>query len=426
MRESVSGWLRQIAMPSEEDEELRAAAPDAATVHRLLGYSPERGVFLHHRNNPIATRVVIVDEASMLDLALMERLIGALAENARIVILGDADQLPSVAAGAAFRDLLPSSSSHPLCGASVRLTKNYRTESDDRAGSAIIEFCARINAGDVSVVEEPGGPLHPRAKTEDVEFAGVELLPAKAGELDGFLERWAVQRAAGTADFVALATRDYAIAGGAPVEADRTKLSRLFATTTRTRILCVTRVGEFGSDAINARIHRRTGAPRSQPLAPGEPVIVIRNDYYRGLFNGDQGVIVSTVDADGRRSLAAVFSRGADFVTFRIDTLRDLLELGYATTVHKAQGSEFDVAALVLPDRELPLLTRELLYTAASRCRRGVLIVGQPAMLAAGIARKAERYSGVADELAKRFQTSRPGQLAFDLGPPPPARKKSK
>jgi exodeoxyribonuclease V alpha subunit len=113
-------------------------------------------------------------------------------------------------------------------------------------------------------------------------------------------------------------------------------------------------------------------------------------------------------------------------MSFRIDTLRDLLELGYATTVHRAQGSEFYTGALVLPDRDMPLLTRELLYTATSRCRRGVLIVGQPAMLAAGVARKAERYSGVADELAKRFQPSRTGQLELDLGPLPPARKKSK
>jgi len=134
------------------------------------------------------------------------------------------------------------------------------------------------------------------------------------------------------------------------------------------------------------------------------------------LFNGDQGLIVNSVDADGRRSLAAVFMRGDDFVAFRIDTLRDLLELGYATTVHKAQGSEFDVAALVLPDRDLPLLSRELLYTAVSRCRSGVVIVGDPAMLAAGIGRKAERYSGVADELAKRARPGGPRQLDLGFG----------
>ena len=426
MRESVTGWLARIAKPSKEDEQLRAAAPDAATVHRLLGYSPERGVFQHHRNNPISARVVIVDEASMLDLALMERLVGALAADARIVIIGDADQLPSVAAGAAFRDLLPSGSNHPLSATSVRLSKNYRTESDDRAGAAIVEVCTRINAGDASVTEAGDGPLKHRATAGEAEFAGVELLSAKVSELDAFLERWTQQRATSAADLASLATRDYAISGGAPAASDRADLARLFDCITRTRILCLTRVGDFGCDAINQRMHQRVGAPRLQPMAAGEPVIVIRNDYYRGLFNGDQGVIVNSADADGRRSLAAVFLRGAEFVAFRIDTLRDLLELGYATTVHKAQGSEFDVAALVLPDRDLPLLTRELLYTAVSRCRRGIVIVGDPAMLAAGILRKAERYSGVADELAKHVQPTTSRQLAFDLGLPPPAGKKRK
>ena len=425
MRDSVTGWLMRIAKPSEEDEQLRAAMPDAATVHRLLGYSPERGAFLHHRDNPIAARVVIVDEASMLDLSLMERLVGALAGDARIVFLGDADQLPSVSAGAAFRDLLPSGKTHLLFASSVRLTHNYRTEADDAAGAAIIDVCAGINAGDVDLINAVRGPLKRRARVDEVEFAGVELLPAKANELDEFLERWSALRAIGDAEFDSLATRDYTIIGGAPAQSDRVNLARLFDCTTRTRILCVTRVGDFGAEAINARMHRRTAAPRSQPLAAGEPVIVVRNDYYRGLFNGDQGVIVNSIDADAKRSLAAVFMRGNEFVSFRIDTLRDLLEPGYATTVHKAQGSEFDVAALLLPDRDLPLLTRELLYTAASRCRRGVAIVGDAAMLAAGIARKADRYSGVAEELAKRAQPLTPGQLAFDLGlPPPPGRKR--
>ena len=424
MREAVAGWLTRIARPSKEDEQLRSATPEAATVHRLLGYSPERGVFLHHRNNPIAAKVVIVDEASMLDLSLMERLVGALAGDARIVILGDADQLPSVSAGAAFRDLLPSGGTHPLSASSVRLTHNYRTEAGDSAGGAIVEACARINAGDVNAINATHGPLKHRAKAEDVEFAGVELLSAQASELDGFLEQWARRRAAGNADFALQATRDYTIAGGMPAESDRADLARLFDCTSRSRILCVTRVGDFGSDAINARMRLRAGAPRSQPLAAGEPVIVVRNDYYRGLFNGDQGVIVNSVDADGRRSLAAIFVRGDEFAAFRIDTLRDLLEPGYATTVHKAQGSEFDIAALMLPDRDLPLLTRELLYTAVSRCRRGVVIIGDPSMLSAGISRKADRYSGVADELAKRVTPLPSKQLAFDLGSPPPARKK--
>jgi exodeoxyribonuclease V alpha subunit len=125
--------------------------------------------------------------------------------------------------------------------------------------------------------------------------------------------------------------------------------------------------------------------------------------------------VVNALDGDGKHYGAVVFVRGTDFVVFRLDILGDLLELGYATTVHKAQGSEFDVAAVMLPDRDMPVLTRELLYTAVSRCRRGVVIVGDPGLLRAGIARRADRYSGVAAELAARVSPAVPRQLELAL-----------
>jgi exodeoxyribonuclease V alpha subunit len=180
-------------------------------------------------------------------------------------------------------------------------------------------------------------------------------------------------------------------------------------------------VGLSGSDAINTRMHRRVvhnragRTTRAAPMIAGDPVIVVRNDYDRSLFNGDQGVVVNALDSDGRRYGAVLFVREAGFAVFRLDMLGDLLELGYATTVHKAQGSEFDIAAVMLPERDLPVLTRELLYTAVSRCRSGVVIVGDPGLLVAGIARKAERYSGVAAELAERFSPAGPQQLELPL-----------
>jgi exodeoxyribonuclease V alpha subunit len=424
--DAVTTSLLRIATPSAEDEQLLAAAPDAVTVHRLLGYSPNRSIFLHHRNNPIAARAVIVDEASMLDLAMMERLVGAVAAEAQLVFLGDVDQLPSVSAGAAFRDLVPLDRVHPLSNSSVRLSRNYRTPSSSPTGAAIVEVCRRINVGDPTLASgvNSEGKRAPqlRSKVDEIEFNGVELLPAPPGALDEFLDRWEREQIVGGAETDSLVNREYAIGEETISNEDRTSLTQLCDYRARTRILCATRVGLSGSDAINARMHRRQmlhnragQTIRGVPMIAGNPVVVVRNDYDRSLFNGDQGVVVNALDSEGRHYGAAVFVRGSDLAVFRLDMLGDLLELAYATTVHKAQGSEFDIAAVMLPERDLPVLTRELLYTAVSRCRRGVVIVGDPGLLSAGIARKAVRYSGVAEELAARFPPGVPEQLELPL-----------
>ncbi|HKF29895.1 MAG TPA: AAA family ATPase [Candidatus Binataceae bacterium] len=425
LRDAVTTSLLRIATPSAEDGQLLAATLDAVTVHRLLGYSPDRGIFLHHHNNPIAARAVIVDEASMLDLAMMERLVGAVAAEAQLVFLGDVDQLPSVSAGAAFRDLVPLDRLHPLSDLSVRLTRNYRTPGISATGSAIVEVCRRINAGDLTLASEPdsGGRHVPqvRSTVDEIQFNGVELLPTPTGGLDEFLDRWEGEQVAGDAEINSLVNREYAISNKTISNQDRTSLTQLGNYRARTRILCVTRLGPCGSDAVNARMHRRVlhktagRTIRAAPMVAGDPVIVVRNDYDRSLFNGDQGVVVNALDVDGKYYAGVVFVRGTDFAVFRLDMLGDLLELGYATTVHKAQGSEFDIAAVMLPDRDLPVLTRELLYTAVSRCRRGVVIVGDTGLLRAGIARKADRYSGVAAELAARFSPAVPQQLELAL-----------
>ena len=253
-----------------------------------------------------------------------------------------------------------------------------------------------------------------RTAVDDIQFRGVELLPALAA-MEQFLDRWHTRYVAGDDAIAAAAEREYAAAGGSFADEDCASLALLFEHRAAARILCVTRVANAGSDAINARMHWRVAqkAPgaRSRPFVAGEPLIVLRNDYERGLFNGDQGIIVNARDSDGRRFLLAVFNRGGGFVPFRLDAMRDLVELGYATTIHKAQGSEFEIAAVVLPDHDLPLLSRELLYTAVSRCRRAATIVGDPRLLATGIARKTERFSGLADELKSRVAPEGPRQF---------------
>jgi exodeoxyribonuclease V alpha subunit len=130
---------------------------------------------------------------------------------------------------------------------------------------------------------------------------------------------------------------------------------------------------------------------------------VLRNDYERGLFNGDNGLRLWVRRGDGAQIPMAIFPRGDNFVAFRFDALREFVELGYAMTVHKAQGSEFDSIALVLPEQPVAILTRELIYTAVSRSRTSVVLVGDESTLNLAIASRVERFSGLADRLRQQL-----------------------
>jgi len=147
-------------------------------------------------------------------------------------------------------------------------------------------------------------------------------------------------------------------------------------------------------------------AGATHELAAGTPVMITRNDYDRGLYNGDQGVVLSVAAAGRPPSLAAVFARDGVLVPFPLPALASVLSVAYASTVHKAQGSELEHAALLLPDADLPLLSRELVYTAVTRVRRSITVVGQRDLLARAVARPLERASG----LGERIQAHRTSQ----------------
>jgi len=174
----------------------------------------------------------------------------------------------------------------------------------------------------------------------------------------------------------------------------------------RSRLLTVTRSGFAGADRINTDLALRAAsdaglpAPAGGGIQPGTPVMITRNDYERGLYNGDQGVVLSVTHGKAQRPMAAaVFRRAGALVPFPLGALHGALAIAYASTVHKAQGSELDHAALILPDTDLPLLSRELVYTAVTRVRRSITIVGRRALLEQAIARPLERFSGLADRL---------------------------
>ncbi|MCB9524200.1 MAG: AAA family ATPase [Myxococcales bacterium] len=396
MLASVRAALDTVKEPGAADRRLRAELPPARTLHRLLGYSPQRDLWRHHAKNPLSAQVVIVDEASMIDVFLMDRLVRALAPTARLVLLGDADQLPSVAAGAVFRDAL--SAAGP---AQVKLTHSYRMRKEDAGGATVLRVAQKMNAGEVGLFG-PELAVH-RPELATLTGQGVEHAELPRERRRGFLDRWYRDRARGDGHLRPLLVERVWTAD-VDGRLREPELAQVFGWFEQARVLCLTQAFELGARRVNARLHdraaREAGAPPERPFLAGEPVMVLHNDYDRGLFNGDQGVVLRVEDGEGTRPMA-VFPDPEPGVwrAFALGALAGRLSLAYAMTVHKAQGSEFDAVAVLLPDRDLPLLTRELLYTAVTRARRSVWLLGDRALLNQGVRRAAVRHAGLAARL---------------------------
>ena len=372
--------LGALEEPMAADRTLLADLPSARTLHRLLGVSRGLGGLWHRARDPLPFRAVIVDESSMIDLGLMDTLLAALSGDALLVLLGDADQLPSIAAGAVFRDL------HPFA---VRLERGYRADVARPEGKQIADLAAAVRAG---LAKDAAQACALRPGPSALTRRGVEHV---APEHRDDLLRDYHQRNFGGPGMAELIDHTYAVKDGLFAEEDTRRLDDLAAHLARTRILAITRGRATGVEHCNTFLHELHGGGPS--FMPGEPVLMLRNDYERDLWNGDQGVAVR-VRRPGQPVAVAFRSRkGWQAVDAR--ALAPALDLGFALTVHKSQGSEFDEVLLILPDFACPLLTRELLYTAVSRARRSVILCGALDQLRAGVATGESRNSGLAARL---------------------------
>jgi exodeoxyribonuclease V alpha subunit len=377
--------LGALRDPAEADRALLDDCPSAQTLHRLLGARRGPGGVLDTSRDPLPFAAVIVDESSMIDLELMDKLLTALPDAALLILLGDADQLPSVAAGAVFRD---------LGRLAVRLERGYRTDVAQPEGRKIAELAAAVRAGRA---EDAIRLCALRADPSALSRQGVEHL---APEHRDDLLRDYHQRLFGDAGVTALLAHVYTEQDGSFADEDARRLDDLAAHLARTRILAVTRARRTGVEYCNAFLHDlHGGGPHGggYSFLPGEPVLMLRNDYERDLWNGDQGVAVR-VRRPGQPIVVAFRSRkGWQAVDPR--AMPSALDLGFALTVHKSQGSEFDEVLLILPDFASPLLTRELTYTAVSRARKSVVLCGVLDQFKAGIDTGESRGSGLAARL---------------------------
>ncbi len=418
MDESIRRHLERIEAKDPADTELSLRCPRAQTLHRMLGFSPKDASFRHHEENRLAQQVVIVDESSMIDLVLMEQLLRSVRPDARLVLLGDVEQLPSVEAGAVLRDIreagLPS----------ITLKKSFRMDEADPGGRSIMRAARAMNAGDAPALLEE---LRIVDRPEQLSFSGIELLEAHGDGralLVGFLERFYRERIAAHRDWLRLSRHHYRFSEAAFVDEDRADLDAIFAHQACFKLLAVTRERAFsGATSLNESIHRMVLRDLKVPAAPflqGEPAMMTKNDYERGLFNGDQGVILSVL-SEGRPHAMAIFRTAAGYEPFHLQALRKDLSLAHAMTVHKSQGSEFDQVGVILPEVEIPLITRELLYTAVTRARRAVTIVGPRAPLLAAIGRRVERHSGLSEKMRAALQRhDRAVAAPRSIAPQPP------
>jgi exodeoxyribonuclease V alpha subunit len=393
LEEAVRGEAEHLPIP--EATRRRLLDLRGTTIHRLLGFNAgNRTRFRHNRENQLRHDVIVVDETSMVSLSLMARLLEAIRPAARIVLVGDPEQLASVEAGAVLGDIVGPASlalcmdapmrAHvaELTGFDVPAGGPARSAIGDgvvvlrhvhRHGGAIAELARAIQRGDADGALEvlaAGG--------SNVEWAGLEA--ADPGQVDGrrAIERGAVESGRAVIEAATAGQADAAL-----------RALNGF------RVLCAHRRGAEGVDGWTRQIEswlssEVDGFSTTPGWYVGQPLIVTENDYSLGLYNGDIGVVVG--DPDGR--MVAAFERGGQIVRVSPTRLASV-DTVYAMTVHKSQGSQFHTVAFLVPAEGSRLLTRELLYTGVTRAQERLILVGAEGPIRAAIERPIARASGL-------------------------------
>jgi exodeoxyribonuclease V alpha subunit len=393
LQESVHREADTLDIPSDVRDALMALP--ATTIHRLLGWRPRSGShFRHARGNRLPHDLVIVDETSMVSLTLMARLLEAVRDDAQLLLIGDVEQLTAIEAGAVLRDVVGPATRGPRMSAATRVAVqrtagcavNIETATtsggfgdgivvlsgEHRFGAAIGRLAAAIRAGDAEAVVgglTGGGP----------EIQWLQEFHSASGDP---LRQAAVLAARATVSAAREGDAAAALAG----------LSSF-------RLLCAHRHGPFGVSTWTAAIERWLeeaigGLDATAGAYPGKPLLITRNDYELRLYNGDTGVVVQSEPG----VLGAVFERDGQLVAIAPSRLEGL-QTAHAMTIHKSQGSQFEVAAVLLGEPRSRILTRELLYTAVTRARRRLILIASEDAVRAAVARPVARATGLRERL---------------------------
>lgn len=363
---------------------------EALTLHRLLKMTPGRLQPGHHRDNPLRADVLVVDEASMIDLPMMTRILDAVPSQCRLILLGDKDQLASVESGMVLGDICGPQSSTQLSrdtcemlavSAGVEVTPSQ--EQSNRLSDHIVYLTKSHRSGDSSGINELANAINCGNVADSMEFLQssefptLQLLPHDMASIDSVINDQVVSTYRQVVD-----SKDPAVA----IEV----LSGLC-------VLCALRRGSSGAEGVNRRIEQTLKTlniiQADTAHYPGRPVMVTENSVAQNLFNGDIGI---TMHHEGKLK---VFFQGQSSLRAFVPGRLPQHQTFYAMTVHKSQGSEYSTVVVVLPDGDSPLLTRELLYTAVTRARERVIVVANHAQLETAIHTRSKRQSGILTKL---------------------------
>ncbi len=363
LSESVEKSIARFESQSRGGELLETIPKSASTLHRLLGVQQNSPQFVHNRENPLPYDVVVVDEASMVDLALMSKLVDAVKPGVHLILLGDKDQLASVESGSVLVDVVAA-----LPGNAIELKKSYRFDSN------IKKLAAAVNGGEYKKAWDV---------LTDSEHSNINLLPEG---VDYIVERYSVYMER---------VRQFEQAG----VYDDENIRELFNQFHSFQVLCVTNYGRNGIYNVNSIIERRLkncGFPdcRTGQWYSGRPVMITSNEYNLGLYNGDVGICLLAGNTGGTKELKVWFERGDSFVALSPGRL-PARQTVFAMTIHKSQGSEFADVLVMLPEDENQILCRELLYTGITRAKENVVITGSRDIWYHAVQQKVSRNSGL-------------------------------
>jgi len=408
LTESIGKAVQELPVSPE----LKAKIPtESSTLHRLLGAIPNSAEFRHNKQNPLHLDILVIDEASMVDLPMMYKVVDALPKHARLILLGDKDQLASVEAGAVLGDICSfhalgygkeqasaiakltgfdtlahtGNSASSIADSLCMLQKSYRFD----ARSGIGQLAKAVNSGSAASVDNVWA-----RDFSDIEHFALssqhynQMMQTLVQEYGRYLKR--------------IGQQETDPKTGEP-ESLTHKAKAVLDTFNQCRLLCAIREGDFGVAGLNQRIEKALAARKFIQVQDeiwyhGRPVMVTRNDHGLGLYNGDIGICMRD-DSEDEPRLKVFFELPDGSVKSVLPSRVPEHETAYAMTIHKSQGSEFDYTLMILPPDFSPILTRELIYTGITRAKKRLALYAELNVLKRGIKVKTTRASGLVQRL---------------------------
>ena len=393
MTEMLQSNVASIEEPSSDD--LALLDLKGSTLHKILGYRSYSHEFYYQIANPLPASVVVIDEVSMVDVVMLDKLLQAIdPAQTKLILLGDKNQLPSVEAGAVLAEMVPDGTR------AARFEERFLVlQKVYRSGKNLLELANQANQGVFPQFEAVAFNEALSQASDHWAFVNAENFSRWQEHLHQWVNaQYLSPIPGGEESYASLIRRAREMTADdiASSEQGRALLDRIFSVVERARILSFLRNGMYGCTVINDIIADQLirlldpSAKRHVDGFSGALVIITRNDYSRELFNGDVGVIIRDTDETYR----AFFHRSGSYISFPVNLLPSR-EFAFAMTVHRSQGSEFDDVMLVLPDdQDHRLLTREIVYTGITRAKKRVLLYGSRGALNTALQRRIQRQSG--------------------------------